>query len=599
MRKGDGRRTSRWCAALLVTLLVVSFAPAGAAARPLHFSVVYSVEPAAAAVQVALTIDEVTAGSMRLNVHENATAVRASIDGEAMPVSLGEADELERTVAIDVRRAGGPMLVEYELPSAPARSAAFTRVNRAYVSFLAIVDSDLGNGSVRVELPPGFVGGLDRSVFDLEARTSSGEVWVRDAVGAAALFDLVVARNEAGLARSTVDVGGRSITIAGWEDDPEWIAHAENTVRWGVPLMADLTGQPWPENDLEVLESTVPAEFGYGGWFSVWQSEIEVGDQLDESLMLHELAHAWFHDERLDDRWVYEGWAEDFSNLALSMQTGEEISPPLPDMDAPGVTELAQWGPSDEPDAISNRYDTSWYVLHTLREEIGLEATAQVLAAIFEGRSSYGVDGDPAVFPATGSARLLDLFENVGGSELAGPMFRTYVFPESTIRALDQRDQSRSAYEELLAIGDYTAPPAVRDRLAKWKFAEADLLIAEALPVAQRLAALEVRAEALDAAAPVQLIADYEAGAGMGTLGADLDRAEAALDAIEAIDDDDERQVRLARFSAGVFTSPGESPTLGDGTSTTTYVVGGAVLALVVFGGFAALAFRAARQSDW
>lgn len=587
--------------ALVLSLVVAALSAPVASAQSGEFTAVFSVDENAGAVQVELTIQSPRFDPFTLAIHDTARNVTAESGGAAVPVSVGEPGDLQRLVTLDLPSGADEVVLRYRIPSAEPRSDGYTRVNPAYVAFLAWVDPGLGSGSVRVELPPGFFGALDRSAITLEERTARGEVWVDARVGAASAFYDVVARNEAGLARSTVTVGGRDVVVAGWNDDPQWISFAENTVRWGVPLLADLIGQPWPEGDLVILESTIPAEFGYGGWYSVWESEIEVGDQLDETLLLHEIAHAWFHGERMDDRWIVEGWAEDFSALALSLQTGEEIAPPMPDTSAAGTTGLARWNVDDDFEAIFNRYETSWFVLHTIREEIGNDAMADVLAAIFEGRRAYHADGDPAIFPSTGTARLLDLLEEVGESELAGDLFRTYVFPAGSSSTLAERDEARAAYAELVAVGDFAAPAAVRDRLGKWRFAEAQLLIDQAMPHAQRMLELALRAEALGASFPDSLVRAYEVESmSSQQLTALLDQADAALRAAERSDDGDARQAQLSRFSSGVFTDP--EPTADDSDDrllTTPVMIGGMAVALTLFGVFAAFAFRAAREADY
>lgn len=594
------RRAARVLAALVVLAATLVAAPATSAAQRGGFDVVFRVNIDAAHVEVELSVPLGRQRPVELYVHDVATQVEATVDGVAASVSLGEPDGLERPVTINAPDSGEELQLRYVIPSAEPRSDGYTRVNPAYAAFLALVDANLGGGSVRVELPPGFFGALDRRAFDLESRGADGEVWT-GRMSASDFFE-IVARNEDGLARSTVNVEGREITVAGWDDDPEWIDFTENTIRWGVPLMADLIGQRWPEGDLVVLESTVPAEFGYGGWFSVWLSEIEVGDQLDETLMLHELAHAWFHNERIEDRWITEGWAEDYSALALSLQTGEPVTPPLPDLSAAGTTELARWGvPTvDDFESVFNRYDTSWFVLHTIREEIGVDATADVLAAIFEGRRAYHRDGDPAVFPSTGTARLLDLFEEVGGSTIAEDLFRTYVFPSSSDAALAQRAEARAAYGELVAISDLSPPLAIRDRLSRWRFQEAQLLIDEALPVAARLAALEERADRLGAGLPVRFVDGYETGSmTMSELSGAIDLAERSLVDIEAMAPG-ERARALQRFTSGTLSSaaPAATPAEDSTLFTPTVLAGAAGVAVLFFTGFVAMAFRVARRQS-
>ena len=55
-----------------------------------------------------------------------------------------------------------------------------------------------------------------------------------------------------------------------------------------------------------MVETASPYLYGYAGWYMPFESVIEVGDELDQHVMLHELAHIWFNDDLFEGRWINE-----------------------------------------------------------------------------------------------------------------------------------------------------------------------------------------------------------------------------------------------------------------------------------------------------
>ncbi len=534
-----------------------------------------------------------------LVVHANAVDVVVVADGVTVALAesqFGEPDDIDRYVPFVVPVTASDLSLSYAIPSSPPRSGGYSRINPAYVSFWAFVDSAFGPGSVTVQLPPGFGGSLDRSVFELESRSQAGETWETE-THAETLFSPVIGRNQDRLQQVPVSVGDHEVTVAGWEDDPEWIAFTVDTVARGVPALSEAIGQPWPEDNLVVLESTLPAEFGYGGWFSVWTSEIEVGDYLEADLLLHELAHAWFHNVTVADRWISEGWAEVFAGVALE-EFGIEVAPPVPDLGEPGTSGLSAWSVDNSVDeGVFNRYDTSWYVLHTITEEVGPDATRDVLAAIFEGRRSYHASGDAAVFPKTGTTRLLDLFEEVGGSTLAEDLFRTYVLPSSADSWLEERRVAREAYTLLVETAGRPAPLTIRERMGDWKFSQAQLLIDEMMPAAERFGDLSDAADDAGTTLPESLLASYDAESVPQVMTA-LAEAERQLALAAAVESAEERADALADFADGRVIAETPVPVVptsaSDGQSRLLIV--GVAAALLIAVGFVALTYRAATR---
>ena len=553
---------------------------------------------------VELRLDLRGGSAVDMLVHGGATDVTVEAGGNTLTVGVSPLDEFASSISFDPPSGVDEVTVHYRVPSDLPRSTGPTRVNPAHISFFAWVDSGLGNGSVRVELPDGFRGTNygDDSDISLDTSKVGDQVWQASSVSSETLFTEVIARNERGLLRSTVELESTTVSIAGWADDPDWIAWAEDTVSWGVPLLEELIGQPWPESDLEILETTVPNDFGFAGFFNVWDSVIAIDDRMNTETMLHELAHAWFNGVRLEERWLIEGFAEDYSTLAVSIRTDEEVEPPEPVPAEVGGSNVAGWSRRTDDDfiAVRNYYNTSWFVLREVREELGQDAMIDVLGAMFEGRPTYGLDSDASVFPANTTPRFLDLLEEVGGSQEAASLFDSYVLNASWDGRLAERADARATLAELEAASPLAAPEVIRDRMAGWKFAEAELLIAEALPLAQQLADLDARATEVGAELPQSLVDSYEGTTrGFDPAASEVARASAALANVEAMTGG-EQDDAASLFSGGVYSLAQADVAAVDDEGLPVPLLAGAggIVLVLLMGLFLRAQFRAARRSS-
>ncbi len=137
--------------------------------------------------------------------------------------------------------------------------------------------------------------------------------------------------------------------MLGWPDDPEWVDFAEEQVSDGVPVLEELIGIDWPaKNTIDVVETASPYLYGYAGWYMPVESVIEVGDELDQHVMLHELAHLWFNDRLFEGRWINEAFADVLAagrrsgSSAVRSPSRSAIKP-----DDPGRLKLNDWSNPD------------------------------------------------------------------------------------------------------------------------------------------------------------------------------------------------------------------------------------------------------------
>src|SRR5204863_10140482 len=103
----------------------------------------------------------------------------------------------------------------------------------------------------------------------------------------------VNARDDDALVRRSDTVDGRTIDIEAWPDDPQWADFVDEQLRVRLPALKTMIGQPWPDDDtsLSVIETVAPYLYGYGGWYNPLENTIEIGDELQPIVILHEMDH--------------------------------------------------------------------------------------------------------------------------------------------------------------------------------------------------------------------------------------------------------------------------------------------------------------------
>lgn len=515
-------------------LVMVGGAGTAGAAEPgddgLRFasSASYELDPGAAAVRVAIDA-EVTNETpddgasyfyfdeVWIPVPSEASNVRARVTGgAALEAGVEETadplwSDLVVTLPDDLRyRETHRLRVEYDLPDLPPRSPGLTRANAAYAAFGVFPVGDAGLSSVEVVVPAAYT--VETSGSPMTETTADGATVFR----AEAIEDpftwwaTVVGRDDTKLVEENLTVGEHAVTVRSWPGDEQWARFVADHVTRGIPALEDLVGRDWPvEDELTVIESSTPHIYGYGGWFDSATDVIEMGDELDPLLVLHELSHAWFDQDLSAEIWLSEGLAEEYAVRAAtaigSMPADDPAVPPVPKApaaDATGRQPLAQWQQdlAGEADVAADDYGyaTARWLVHQLVEEIGLEAMTSVIAAAVDGDIAYQADTEPESWvTATDWQRALDLVEELGGSSRGAELFAGYVVPETAAAALEERAAARVAYDELAAAGGGWEPPyEVRLAMSRWRFAEVgDLVTGASAVLADRGDALPLLAQ--------------------------------------------------------------------------------------------------------
>jgi hypothetical protein len=568
------RSIARWAgrgpaAALLVGLVLAPAwlgTPARVAAADdqlrLETMSTYTLDPAHAAVHVLVDIEatnlkpnKVTATTITryfyrelvFAIHREASRIRATQAGKRLQVTTDRRDtylQARIRLASDLEyRETTRVRLSYDLAGGAPRSASEIRVGVAFATFYAWAHGDDRLSSVRIVLPAAFDDRVEGSTTE---RREAGAQIVHEAraVGdVSEWYVVVVADREAALTAERVPLEDREVIVHGWPEDPGWRSEVGDILGRGMPLLQDLVGLPWPVADaLDVVEVHTPLLEGYAGVFLTGLHRIEISEALDELTILHEASHAWFDESLFDERWIYEGLADEYASRALrSLGITENPAAGLTTA-SEGAVRLNEWFhpgriADDETDAREAfGYDASWTVMRRLVDDVGVEGMRAVLAAAESSQIAYRGEGPPEpVGPRDDWRRFLDLLDEVGGADEADEIFRQWVVTGQEASELNRRSNAREQYRELVGnAGGWSVPIYVRRELGNWQFERAQERIREADAILEARDAIEALAAELELDPSSDLETAWEGATSSLDEAAELAAAE--LDSLEELD---------------------------------------------------------------
>jgi len=409
--------------------------------------------------------------------------------------------------------------VTYDITGLPPRSENPSRVNAAYAAFDAFGVGDDGKVTVRVIVPPGFV--VDTFGDDALVTEEGGNtVYTATDIPKPSEFNIFVsARNDGGLVTTSVTTAAADeFNLRAWPGDTGWQTFVTTQIEDGVPVLSTLIGQAWPiDETVEVREAYTPYLYGYAGWFSASDNEIEVGEDLDQEVVLHELSHAWFNDNWFADRWLSEGFAQVYSNKAVVELGGAALTPAAIGATDPGKVALNDWGNPNFTDGADDvedyGYNASFFVVERVVSEIGDEKMRDVLAAVADRAIAYRGEVAPeALDEVTDWRRFLDLVDEIGGAENADELIAEYVVTSAQAALLEDRTDARKSYEQLVDNGgSWAVPYLVREKMSVWSFEAAETAIDEAHDVLALRDELDTKSDQLGSSYPDELENTYEA----------------------------------------------------------------------------------------
>ncbi len=431
--------------------------------------------------------------------------------------------------------------VTYEIPGGEPRSEDVTRINPAFVALPLYAFGDPEKAEVRLLGLEGYEVTLDGSHLRVETDDEGREVRVdRNIVNPPEWFVWVNALNDEGLIVTDHTFANQSVRIRAWPGDDEWFDSVSDTLDLGLPALMDVIGLGWPvEETLVVTEAIAPNLFGFGGWYFVDEDEIEIGESVDRAVVLHEASHAWFNGSLFTERWIDEGLAEETASIVLREVFDEREFPQAISRQDSAAVRLNGWElPTFRTELSDAReaygYNASWSVIHDVSREIGPEAFSDVLDYANSDRIAYiGRPDAEAWTDPDDWRRLLDLFEEVGGSETATGIFAEFVVKTNEVDELESRTEARTKYETFQETTGRQASFLIRQSMSDWEFDDAITRMDDGLAVYDSELALIAKAADEGLTTMDVFSLDFEMTRGsFSAVSASIKQYERALDAL-------------------------------------------------------------------
>lgn len=450
-------------------------------------------------------------------VPRGATELTVTSRGRTLSSSLDSLDDDFDMAVVDLPsqlRSGQSRTLElsYVLPTGSIRGEGVFFSNPAFHSFPVWSFSDPGTGSLVLRVPENAELGQFGGVLRPAGQEDGFVLWEpRDFEQPDDVFAFVTITIDEALIEDSFSVSDQDIVLRTWPGDDVWLTFARDTIETGLPALEEMIGLPVPDQDsLEVTESVTPYFYGYGGWYDPAETTIEVGNELEDTVMLHELSHAWFNDALFTERWVNEGLAEEFTwQTQSTLGWPTEAPPEQPRLTDRGAVALVDWGNGlganlgDEDLRASEEYGyaASWYVVRELVGIVGIEGMRSIIASADGDLVSYGGDDPVETTSARNDwRRLLDLSSEAVDSESEAAidrLFVDYIVSADDASELDERREARDAYAEFLNLEPgWRVPDELRHLLTTWDFEEATEIMEEAQSVLLRYS--EVQRELAD-----------------------------------------------------------------------------------------------------
>src|SRR5580765_146340 len=480
--------------------------------------------------------------------------------------------------------------VTFTVSGAAPRSKNQTRIGPGHATFAVDGVGDPGRTRVEVDLPSTMT--WDSTSDDFIQTTSNGQRWLVATKNNynGEIWAIVSARDKAIAKGHPVRAGGTTFTVVPFPDDPAWSTFADKNLKAGFPALEKLVGQPWPGGLLTIREDSKVNVYGYDGWYEAASAEIVVGEDLDQTLLFHELSHAWSSQAHIQPRWVYEGLAQVLADRTTAAVGGKVDAAPKVARTAKGAIVLDTWtnpadGRSGADDAYA--YPASHKVLTAALAGTTPDQFRAIVGGILRSEDPYDRPGGENVSGAlTTTHSLLDLLDNRGGNPAADALFKQWVLPAADIAQLPARSAARATYAAIdEADGAWQPPVALRRDMSGWSFDDVGALFTRIQQLARQARAIQSAAVAAHVPVPSVIRSSYEDASDVGaltTLATDLPQAASAVTAVGA---------------AEAATKGATNPLARLGASVTSLDSSTAAAAQDLAGGHYAAATRAAKAA--
>src|SRR5690606_22186588 len=196
----------------------------------------------------------------------------------------------------------------FTLEGQPARSDDPTRIGPGYATFGVFGPGDPGNNTVEVVVDEDLELDSTARSFTPAPGPDGTTVYTSTEDNLAPGFSATMSVRSTSVGEGRqVTVGGVALALVPYPDDPEWADFIESRAGEGIPILSELVGQPWPGDIDRIREDAGSQVRGFDGWYSTSEREIVLGEELNDGILYHELAHAWINYSSVEDRWLSEG----------------------------------------------------------------------------------------------------------------------------------------------------------------------------------------------------------------------------------------------------------------------------------------------------
>lgn len=450
--------------------------------------------------------------------------------------------------------------LRYDLSGIGVDAADLTRADESFASLVVIAHGtpDTAGQTVTVVLPAGFeLGSTYGDIPDATVNSAGASVYSFGDVGTD-FFAVMTAQDFSKLNKvnltATVGTNQVEVLLRGWADDQAWANEVGPLFEEGLPILSDKIGLPYDTEGSLIVDEVVSWVLGgYAGIFDPSTRIIQVANDADPFVILHEAAHAWFNGALVSERWAGEAFASWYA-----LQAAPVLDVPTSGYapEDPGAVQFAleDWpalGDATEDQEVYG-YAASVYAASLLAARAGGDLP-EVWQAVAAGEDAYQPQHAAAPERSAASAaddrHLLDLLEERTGDDF-GDIFSTWIFSSPVLGQLPARQQARTQYRAVVDhAGAWELPAEVRDDLEHWQFTPATESLTAADDVLDEWDEVSAAADDLELTPPDDIQTDFETGA----WDAATTEAEAELETID----------HLAAADSALASEPGFVESIG------------------------------------